>query len=122
VLLACLPDGELERFLEETPLERYTDRTITDPDVLRAAVLETREQGWALVDQELELGLRSVAAPVTGPASCAIAAVNVSAAAQRVSLDEFRERFLPDLIETTAAISAAAGHARARNWRGVEAS
>jgi IclR family transcriptional regulator, pca regulon regulatory protein len=121
VLLAALPDAELERFLELTPLERFTDNTITDPAALRDAVLETREQGWALVDQELELGLRSVAAPVTGPSRCAIAAVNVSAAAQRVSIDEFRKRFLPDLVETAAAISAAAGHSRAGRWHGIEA-
>jgi IclR family pca regulon transcriptional regulator len=118
VLLAGLPDDELERFLDETELARYTESTITDPGALREAVLETRERGWALVDQELELGLRSVAAPVTrGPAGT-LAAVNVSAAAQRVSIDEFRERFLPDLLETAAAISAAAAHAIGR-WPGA---
>ena len=75
-------------------------------------MIETRTQGWALVDQELELGLRSVAAPVTKAPSGTVAAVNVSAAAQRVSIDEFRERFLPALLETAASISAAAGHSR----------
>ena len=120
VLLAGLPDDDLERFLEETPLHRFTDKTITDPSELRAAVIESREQGWALVDQELELGLRSVAAPVTRLPSATVAAINVSAAAQRVSVDEFHERFLPALLETAASISAAVGHSRSERWLGVE--
>jgi IclR family pca regulon transcriptional regulator len=118
VLLAGLPDAELDRFLEHSTLERYTDNTITDPDALRDAVVDTRSRGWALVDQELEVGLRSVAAPVTRAQSGTVAAVNVSAAAQRVSLDEFRGQFLPDLLETARAISAAASHATAGQWPG----
>jgi IclR family pca regulon transcriptional regulator len=108
VLLAGLPDDELERFLERTPLERHTERTITDSAALRTAVHETRRRGWALVDQELEIGLRSIAAPVVRGSAGTVAAVNVSAAALRVSLEDFRERFLPALLETAAAISAAA--------------
>ena len=120
VLLAGLDDDHLDRFLDETPLHRYTDCTITEPSELRERVLEARERGWALVDQELELGLRSVAAPVKRAPCGTVAAVNVSAAAQRASLDEFRERFLPDLLETAAAISTAAGHARGnREWLSV---
>jgi IclR family transcriptional regulator, pca regulon regulatory protein len=120
VLLAGLPDDELERFLDETPLERFTEMTITDPAVLREAVAEVRDQGWAFVDQELEIGLRSVAAPVTSPAGRTVASVNVSAAAQRVSSDEFRGRFLPLLLETASSISTAAQHARAGRPAGIE--
>jgi IclR family pca regulon transcriptional regulator len=120
VLLAGLSDEKLERFLDDTPLERFTDNTITDADELRAAVAVTRTQGWALVDQELEVGLRSVAAPVTKAPCGTVAAVNVSAAAQRVSIDEFRERFLPDLLATADSIYAAARHAGGR-WPGGEA-
>jgi IclR family pca regulon transcriptional regulator len=120
VLLAGLSDEKLERFLDDTPLERFTDKTITDADELRAAVAVTRTQGWALVDQELEVGLRSVAAPVTRAPYGTVAAVNVSAAAQRVSIDEFRERFLPDLLATADSISTAARHAGGR-WPGGEA-
>lgn len=105
VLLAGLPEDELERFLAETPLERFTDRTITDPDDLGLAVAEVRTQGWALVDQELEIGLRSIAAPITRAPCGTIAAINVSAPASRVSLEELRERFLPALLETAEQIS-----------------
>ncbi len=111
VLLAALTDDELEQFLAESSLERFTERTITAPDELRAAVARAREQGWALVDEELEVGLRSIAAPITRALCGTIAAVNVSAATHRVSVEEFHARFLPALLETAALISAGAGAA-----------
>jgi IclR family pca regulon transcriptional regulator len=106
VLLADLPADELDRFLEEAPFQAYTERTLTDPDRLRAAISEVRRQGWALVDQELELGLRSIAAPIRGPGGRTVAALNVSASAPRVSLELLRGRFLPALLETAGEISA----------------
>jgi IclR family transcriptional regulator, pca regulon regulatory protein len=106
VLLADLPEGELEAFLAGTQLQRFTETTITDPAELTAALREVRAQGFAFVDEELEIGLRSIAAPVTGRDGRTIAAVNVSAAAARVSIDEMRERFLPALLQTTELISA----------------
>jgi IclR family pca regulon transcriptional regulator len=106
VLLADLPPDELDRFLDETPLERYTERTITAEERLRAELATVREQGWALVDGELETGLRSIAAPIRGADGRTIAALNTSASSSRVSLEEFRSRFLPALVETAAAISA----------------
>jgi IclR family pca regulon transcriptional regulator len=105
VLLAALPDAELDRFLAGRSLERFTEHTITDPGELRKALEVVREQGWALVDQELEMGLRSIAAPITRGAGSTIAALNVSAAAARVSIDELRSRCLPALLETAALIS-----------------
>ena len=111
VLLAALPEDELEAYLAETPLERFTERTITDPAELRAAVAEARAQGWALVDQELETGLRSVAAPINRAHAGTIAAINSSAAAQRVSIEEFGSRLVPALLETAKLISAGAGWA-----------
>jgi IclR family pca regulon transcriptional regulator len=109
VLLGALPEDEFEAYLAETPLERFTERTIVDLDEFRAAIEQVREQGWALVDQELEMGLRSVAAPISRAHSGTIAAINCSAAAQRVSIDEFSERIVPALLETAKLISAGAG-------------
>jgi IclR family pca regulon transcriptional regulator len=104
VLLAGLPDDELDAFLAEAELEAFTERTITDRARLRAAVDTVRAEGWALVDQELEIGLRSVAAPIRrGPDT--IAALNVSSAVSRVSLDDLRRRILPPLVETANTIS-----------------
>jgi IclR family transcriptional regulator, pca regulon regulatory protein len=106
VLLAGLTQGELDAFLASARLERQTDRTITDPARLRAAVDEVRERGWALVDQELELGLRSIAAPLRAGGQT-IAALNVAVAAPRVGLGELRDTILPDLLAAAARISEA---------------
>lgn len=107
VLLADLPPSALDDFLSTTPLEGFTPRTVVDPARLRRVLDETRAQGWSLVDQELELGLRSIAAPLTGADGRVFAALNVSAAASRVPADDLRSRFLPPLLETADAISTA---------------
>jgi IclR family pca regulon transcriptional regulator len=106
VLLAALPEPELEDFLATARLEGYTDRTITDPERLRRTIHTVREQGWALVDQELEIGLRSIAAPLRVDGRT-IAAINVSAAAPRVPLEQLRGRFLPELLKTVDLIATA---------------
>jgi IclR family pca regulon transcriptional regulator len=117
VLLADLPASELDAFLEQTNLTRYTERTITDPDELRAVVAQVREQGWALVDQELEVGLRSVAAPIRGADGRVMAALNASAAAPRVPIEELRKRFLPALLRTADQISASLARVAPRSNR-----
>lgn len=104
VLLAALPEPELEDFLATARLEPYTGRTITDPERLRRTIHSVREQGWALVDQELEIGLRSIAAPLRVDGRT-IAAINVSAAAPRVPLEQLRGRFLPELLKTVELIA-----------------
>jgi IclR family transcriptional regulator, pca regulon regulatory protein len=106
VLLAALPDAELEDFLATARLEGYTDRTITDAERLRRTIHSVRDQGWALVDQELEIGLRSIAAPLHVDGRT-IAAINVSAAAPRVPLEQLRGRFLPELLKTVDLIATA---------------
>lgn len=111
VLLAGLPESELHRFLAQTTLERYTDRTVTDPAELEAVLARVRAQGWALVDEELEVGLRSIAAPIRGADGRTIAALNVSTAASRVSHDELQGRFLPALLRTADSISTSLVHA-----------
>jgi IclR family pca regulon transcriptional regulator len=109
VLLAALPDEDLTEFLDTTTLDSYTQRTIVDPAMLRRVLATVAGQGWAMVDQELEMGLRSVAAPLRGPDGRTVAALNISAAAARVSTEELRGRFLPALLETANAISTALG-------------
>jgi IclR family pca regulon transcriptional regulator len=106
VLLAALPPAELERYLAGVRLEPLTSRTLTDPDALAAALDEVRSQGWALVDQELEEGLRSVAAPITDDRGQATAAINVSTHVTRVGLDTLRAVYLPELLATAEGIRA----------------
>ena len=107
VLLAGLAPEELEAYLAAGTLEGYTERTTTDPHRLRAVLECVRADGWSLVDQELELGLRSIAAPIHGRDGRTLAALTLSAAAARLSVEELRERPLPLLLETAAAISRA---------------
>jgi IclR family transcriptional regulator, pca regulon regulatory protein len=106
VLLAALPDDQFERYLAEATFEQFTARTVTDPGRLRAIVREVARQGYAIVDQELEEGLRAVAAPIRGGAGVGTAAINVSAHASRVSMAAMRSEILPALLETVRQIEA----------------
>jgi IclR family pca regulon transcriptional regulator len=106
VLLAALPPGELDRYLAEATLAPLTANTVTDAGRLRELLREVAGQGYAIVDQELEEGLRAVAAPIRGAADVGMAAINVSAHASRVSMDALREHILPVLLDTAAQIEA----------------
>ncbi|MCA2217409.1 IclR family transcriptional regulator domain-containing protein [Jidongwangia harbinensis] len=106
VLLAGLPDADLEDHLRGLSVERLTPRTVTSPRALRAEIQRVRAQGWSLVDQELEEGLRAVAAPIRDRAGRTMAAVNVSAHASRTSLESIRRDLVPPLLATAARISA----------------
>ena len=106
VLLADLDEREFQEYLSSGPFERHTKHTIASPDRLRVEVAKVRKQGWAFVDQELEIGLRSIAAPIKGSDGRTVAALNTSAAAPRVSTEHFLARFLPALLKTSEAISA----------------
>lgn len=106
VLLAGLPSDELEKYFESVALAPLTARTMTSVSALRAEVTKVRSQGWALVNQELEEGLRALAAPVRDRTGRVVAAVNVSAHASRTSLEAMRRDLLPPLLKTAARIEA----------------
>lgn len=97
VLLANLPPDELETVLPKIEFTRYTDRTVSSVEKLRQVLVTVRREGHAIIDQELELGLRSMAVPVRNPAGRVVAAINVGAHGQRVSIQDMRTRFLPYL-------------------------
>ena len=97
VLLANLPPDELETVLPKIAFTRYTDRTVSSVEKLRQVLMTVRREGHAIIDQELELGLRSMAVPVRNPAGRVVAAINVGAHGQRVSIQDMRTRFLPYL-------------------------
>lgn len=104
VLLAGLPAPELEDYLEEVSPRRLTPRTVTGTASLRAELERVRAQGWALVDQELEEGLRSIAAPVRDRSGRTVAAANISTHASRHTAEEMKEELLPLLLATVADI------------------
>lgn len=106
VLLAGLADEDLDARLADVELQPLTDKTVTDPRKLRAEIGRVRSQGWAIVDQELEAGLRSVAAPIHDRHDRVVAAVNLSTHAGRTTLDRMRRELVPPLRRTAGAIAA----------------
>ncbi|WP_053848632.1 IclR family transcriptional regulator C-terminal domain-containing protein [Streptomyces sp. NRRL B-24085] len=104
VILAHLPPEETEVRLARAALTPLTARTIVSADLLRAELDRVRRQGYALVDQELEEGLRSIAAPVRDRGGEVVAAVNIPVQAGRTSLAAVRRDLLPPLLETVAGI------------------
>lgn len=106
VLLAGLADDELQARLAGAERHELTERTITDPAALRAELQRARSQGWAIVDQELEAGLRSVAAPIHGHHGEVIAAMNLSTHASRTTLERMRRELVPPLRRAASAVSA----------------
>jgi IclR family pca regulon transcriptional regulator len=105
VLLAALPLPELETYIANTDLVPLTKHTITDLGQWRAEIETIRAQGYALVDQELEEGVRSVAAPIRNGKGAVIAAMNVSCHASRVTVSRMRQEFLPRLLEAAQEVS-----------------
>jgi len=106
VLLAQMTESELDDYLAGERFEQLTAHTVTSPGRLRVIVREVARQGYAIVDQELEEGLRAVAAPIRGAPDVGTAAINVSAHASRVSMDAMRSEILPVLLETARQIEA----------------
>jgi IclR family transcriptional regulator, pca regulon regulatory protein len=105
VLLANLPPAELESFFERVQLTRHTSRTIVTAEKLRQALRLVARNGYSLVDQELEIGLRSMAVPIENPNGKVVAALNVGAHAQRLSIQELQNKFLPQLRATARELS-----------------
>ncbi|WP_312886828.1 IclR family transcriptional regulator domain-containing protein [Actinocrinis puniceicyclus] len=105
VLLAGLPEPARSALIAELDLRPLTRFTVTDPRELTAILAAAAADGYALVDQELEEGLRSVAAPIKDRRGRVVAAVNVSMHAGRIDAETARATVLPELVETAARIS-----------------
>ncbi len=105
MLLAALPDDELQARLAAHPLQRWTEHTATDVPTLLTRIRQARQQGWCLVNQELEEGLISVAAPLTNRTGQTVAALNISGQANRTSAEVMQETMLPALLKAARTIS-----------------
>jgi len=112
VLLAAADADERARFLRRVKLPRYTARTITDKAALAAELDAVRAQGYAVVDQELELGLRSCAVPIARRDGTVVAALNVGAHAARADATTLRREIVPLLRKAADEIGAALGTPR----------
>ncbi|QKJ37326.1 MULTISPECIES: pca regulon transcriptional regulator PcaR [Pseudomonas] len=106
ILLAALDDASLRDYLDHADLQAKTSRTLHTPQALLECLQEVRRQGWCIVDQELEQGLRSIAVPVYDASGQVVAALNVSTHAGRVSRNELEQRFLPGLLGASRDLSA----------------
>jgi IclR family transcriptional regulator, pca regulon regulatory protein len=106
VLLAAMSQEDLELYLARANLDALTGRTVTEREALRAIIADVARQGYALVDQELEEGLRAIAVPIHGKGGAVTAAVNLSAHASRVTMTAMRTDLLPALQETARRIAA----------------
>ena len=106
ILLAALDDTSLREYLDHADLQAKTSRTLHTPEALLECLQQVRQQGWCIVDQELEQGLRSIAVPVYDASGQVVAALNVSTHAGRVSRNELEQRFLPGLLSASRNLSA----------------
>jgi IclR family transcriptional regulator, pca regulon regulatory protein len=105
VLLSGLPNDELKAALKQINLVKLTSHTVDDKRKLLGAIERVRGNDCAVVDQELELGLLAVAVPIRAPSGTVVAALGVSAAAGRVSVEQLTRRTLPILRRSSTLIA-----------------
>ncbi len=105
VLLSSLPDEALQHYFDTVKLRAYTERTVVSVARLREILSEVRVSGYSVVEEELEVGLRSIAVPVRGASGVIHASLNVGAQATRVSTRQMEEEFLPALLRGAQELS-----------------
>jgi len=104
-VMASLPTDQIRRIWEASNHDSPTIKTVTSVEDLLRQLQQVRRQGFAMVDQELEIGVRSIAAPLLDSSGRAVAAVNVSTHVSRTSKHQLHERFVPALLRTAEAIN-----------------
>lgn len=105
MLLSALPTDQMMQVLQSTERTARTRYTLTDVNELATKIAQVRKQGWSLVNQELEEGLVSIAAPITDRSGQTVAALNISGQANRTSAKVMQETMLPALLEASRSIS-----------------
>ena len=105
VMLAAMSDAELDAYFEKATLRAFTDRTIISESGLRAILIDVRQSGYAVVEEELEIGLCSIAVPVRGASGTTVAALNVGAQSTRVTRFQLEKTFLPALLNAASELS-----------------
>ncbi|HEY4316978.1 MAG TPA: IclR family transcriptional regulator C-terminal domain-containing protein [Herbaspirillum sp.] len=106
VLLAALPQSDIDDFLARLQPEAITVHTIVNKERLQLELARTRAQGYAIVDQELELGLRTIAVPVKDFRGDTVAAINISVHAARIAVEDIVESCLPALLKVQVELAA----------------
>lgn len=105
VLLAALSDAEIDVILAATQLKAHTPLTLIEPAALKAEIAHVRERGYAVIDQELEIGLCSIAVPIRNDRGRVVAAINVGAPAAILPAAELPAHCLPVMLELQARLT-----------------
>jgi IclR family pca regulon transcriptional regulator len=105
VMLAQLPASQLETYLSQVKLDPLTKYSLTSKVAIMKELKKVAASGWCLLDQELEVGLRSLAVPIGTHINEIYASINVSVPASRVSTDQLKELILPRLLATATQIN-----------------
>jgi IclR family pca regulon transcriptional regulator len=105
MLLASLPEAEARASIEACDLAPRTPYSLTDTDRILEAVRQAREKGYALIDQEVELGLRSIAVALVGHNGQIRAALNVAVAAVQPDAQDLVTLYLPELRGVQSGLS-----------------
>jgi IclR family transcriptional regulator, pca regulon regulatory protein len=105
VLLAALPEAQARTILQAQPLAARTSLTRTDPEAILNELAKVKEQGFAIIDQEVEIGLRSIAVPIRNAHGQTVAAMNVGVSAFDQSIEGLQSAFLGDLLALQASLA-----------------
>ena len=109
VLLAALPEEEARARIQASPRRTLTGKTVTDIDQIMELLAAARTEGHAIVDQELEIGLTSIAVPVIDARGRTLAAINIGTQATRFPPDLLARDLLPKLKAAQAELSRIVG-------------
>jgi IclR family pca regulon transcriptional regulator len=107
ILLAALPDSELDRYLARVQLKKITPNTIIAKPKLKSLIRDAGKQGWCLVDQELDVGLRSLSVPVRDRSGEVVAALNLCCPTSRITVADMRSQLLSELLSASGNITSA---------------
>ncbi len=110
VLLASMGSDSLEAYLAQAPFERFTKFTIVEAAPLKAAINLAGQEGYALADQQLELGICGLAVPIRDDRNKIVAALTTSLNLARHESESILEKFLPIMLQTAKNISRGLGH------------
>lgn len=110
VMMAYLPAGELSHRLRKAALEPCTPASIVDKSEIETELKQIRKQGFATNNEELEIGLRAIAAPVWDHSDRVVAAINVSGSVRTISSERLMNELVPKVRDTSALISQALGY------------
>lgn len=110
ILLAAQPEEEFLEYLDHVKLQKLTPNTVTSKVKLRSLIEDAGVKGWSIVDQELEIGLRSISVPIRDKNSNVIAALNMACPSSRITPEDMHTKILLELQAASQDITASLQH------------